>query len=426
MQPSEGVLDQVASLGATSASWLTQQWLGLSVWQYILAFLLIALSLLARSIITMLFERVVFPRLGPARQTVFGQALESLLQPLTAFIGISGLFGAVQVVLLPTETIPETRLITPEFVAQTYQIALSVIVIWAIMRIIDVLGLHFKQRAKEEDLLIDVPVIPLLQRALKILVGVVGGVFVLQNAGYPIAGILGGLGIGGLAVALAAQDTLANVFGSIIIFTDKPFKVGDWVVIGDVEGFVETIGFRSTRIRTWPKALVTVPNKTIADTQITNWTAMPLRRVYFSLRIAYNATADQIQTLVHEINTIIEEHPGVDKGYYLAHFTEFGPDGFEIMIYYFTKSVVWKEHLEVKEEVNLSIMRLVEQMGLSIGKPGRDLYVVQQGVPSPSAPTTPLPVVETDRHNFPLKPAEPGESAHPGDVGAFGEPKGSR
>src|SRR5690606_42111412 len=132
-----------------------------------------------------------------------------------------------------------------------------------------------------------VPIIPLLRKSLKIFIGVVGGLLLVQHVGYPITSLLGGLGIGGLAVALAAQDTLANVFGSVIIFTDKPFKVGDWVKIGDVIGDVESIGFRSTRIRTWPKTLVTIPNKIIANTQVENWSAMPKRRIRFTLPVTY-------------------------------------------------------------------------------------------------------------------------------------------
>lgn len=377
----DGVLETLARTGFDLRSQFAKQWLGLAMWQYIVAFLLIALSLFARRIITVVFERFVAPRLGGQRTQLLGQLLESLVQPATAFIGVSGLYAAVQVVLISPDGLPVDGIVSSAFVTQVYEVASAAIAIWAVMRLIDVFGFHLQQRAKKDELDIDVPVIPLLQKSLKVFVGVIGVVFVLQNAGYPIAGILGGLGIGGLAIALAAQDTLANVFGSIIIFTDKPFKVGDWVIIGDVEGFVETIGFRSTRIRTWPRSLVTVPNKMIADKTITNWSAMPVRRVYFSLRIAYDATADQIEALTKRVYDIIEGHPGVDKDYYLTHFTEFGHDGLEIMIYYFTKSVVWKEHLIVKEEVNLAIMRAVEELGLSIGKPGRDLYVVERRAP---------------------------------------------
>lgn len=379
MQWMDEALETWAAAGFDLRTRFAQQWLGLAVWQYILAFIFVALSFFARRITTVTMERFVLPRLRAPRLSWVRSFLETLLQPLTTFIGLSGLFAAVQVLLISPDGVAEDAFITSAFVTQLYEIAIAVIAVWAVMRLIDVLGTIAKQRAKEDELAIDVPVIPLLQTSLKVFVAIIASVFVLQNAGYPISGILGGLGIGGLAIALGAQDALANIFGSIIIFADKPFRVGDWIVIGDVEGFVETVGFRSTKIRTWPRSLVSVPNKMMADETITNWSAMPVRRVYFNLRIAYDATAAQMEQLTNTIYNIIEEHPGVDKDYYLANFTEFGLDGMEIMIYYFTSSVVWAEHLKVKQEVNLAIMRAVEDMGLSIGKPGRDLYMFDKG-----------------------------------------------
>src|SRR5690606_39156549 len=139
-------------------------------------------------------------------------------------------------------------------------------------------------------------------------------------------------------VAFAAQDKNTNAFGSIIVFTDKPLKGGDWVKTGDVEGVVETIGFHSTRIRTWPPRLVLIPNKTISNSQIENFSAMPIRRITFTLRIAYGARAEQIEALVEGIRRILSEHPGVDQGFHLVNFTEFGEDGLGVYVYYFTKS----------------------------------------------------------------------------------------
>ena len=214
-----------------------------------------------------------------------------------------------------------------------------------------------------------------MQRSLKFFIAIVGGILVVQELGYPIASLLGGLGIGGLAVALAAQDTIANIFGSVIVFTDKPFKVGDWIRIGDIDGFVETIGFRSTRIRTWPKTLVTIPNKMIANSQIENWSAMPVRRITFTLRIAYGATPDQMEALVEGIREILTTHPGVDQGYHLVNFTEFSPEGLGVFVYYFTSSTVWREHMQVRQEVNLEIMRLVASLNLSLGVPERRLHI---------------------------------------------------
>src|SRR5690606_31708524 len=276
-------------------------------------------SLLARRMATKLLQRLILPSLERFGRRIASRLVGALIQPLTALIGLIGVFLAVNVLLIPTR--PEPTLITPTFVRQVFEVAIAVIVIWALMRIVDELGLHFKEQAQKQDLPIEAPVIPLLQKSLKFFVAIVGGILVIQELGYPIASLLGGLGIGGLAVALAAQDTIANVFGSVIVFTDKPFKVGDWIKIGDVEGFVENIGFRSTRIRTWPKSLVTVPNKVIANSQIENWSAMPIRLITFTLRIAYGARPDQIEALVEGIREILVNHPGVDQGFHLVNFT---------------------------------------------------------------------------------------------------------
>lgn len=367
------VLDSLTSLGFDLRTSLSKTWMGIAAWQYLVAFLLVLTSLLARRMATKLLQRLILPSLERFGRRIASRLVGALIQPLTALIGLIGVFLAVNVLLIPTR--PEPTLITPTFVRQVFEVAIAVIVIWALMRIVDELGLHFKEQAQKQDLPIEAPVIPLLQKSLKFFVAIVGGILVIQELGYPIASLLGGLGIGGLAVALAAQDTIANVFGSVIVFTDKPFKVGDWIKIGDVEGFVENIGFRSTRIRTWPKSLVTVPNKVIANSQIENWSAMPIRRITFTLRIAYGARPDQIEALVEGIREILVNHPGVDQGFHLVNFTEFSPEGLGIYVYYFTRSTVWKEHMQVRQEINLAIMRLVDSLGLTLGVPERRVHV---------------------------------------------------
>src|SRR5690606_21761152 len=230
------VLDSLTSLGFDLRTSLSKTWMGIAAWQYLVAFLLVLTSLLARRMATKLLQRLILPSLERFGRRIASRLVGALIQPLTALIGLIGVFLAVNVLLIPTR--PEPTLITPTFVRQVFEVAIAVIVIWALMRIVDELGLHFKEQAQKQDLPIEAPVIPLLQKSLKFFVAIVGGILVIQELGYPIASLLGGLGIGGLAVALAAQDTIANVFGSVIVFTDKPFKVGDWIKIGDVEGFV--------------------------------------------------------------------------------------------------------------------------------------------------------------------------------------------
>ncbi len=372
------VLDFFAHLGFDLRQGLSAQWLGITLWQYLLAFILIILALFARRMATLFLNRFVLPWTSRLGGIYTGRIISALVQPLSALLGLFGIFLAIKVLTFPLDGAPEA-VVSPELVNQSFQVAIAGIVVWALTRLIDVLGLFLRERAEENDLPVDVPVIPLLQKSLKIFVAVVGGLLVIQHMGYPIASLLGGLGIGGLAVALAAQDTLANVFGSIIVFTDKPFKVGDWVEIGDVEGFVESIGFRSTRIRTWAKSLVTLPNKTIANSRIENWSAMPLRRVSYTLCVAYEASSEQVKQLVDKIEQAVTHHPGVDQTFHLVSFKGFGESGLEIMLYYFTRSTAWTEHMRVRQEVNLEIMQLLDELGLSVAVPSRRIYFSPSG-----------------------------------------------
>lgn len=363
-------LDATARAGVGLGEWLGAEWLGVALWQYLLALLMALLAFFARRAAAFVVDRFVLPLIAKAGGVYTGRLIAALIRPLSALIGLAGLYLAARIVLLSEEGAPRS-IVSVAVVDRLFEVAVATIGIWAVFRLIDVATQYVQTQAEEKDLPLDVPVIPLLRKSLKVFAGVVGGIFVIQQMGYPIASLLGGLGIGGLAVALAAQDTLANVFGSVIVFTDKPFKVGDWVKIGDVEGFVEAIGFRSTRIRTWPRSLVTIPNKSIANSQIENWSAMPKRRVRFVLPVSFGATPDQLDALVRGVREILAAHPGVDQEFFLVNFTDFSENGFELLVYYFTISTVWREHLQVREEVNLEIMRLMERLGLSLGMPSR-------------------------------------------------------
>lgn len=368
------MLDVLSSWGLDLRS-LSTQWLGIALWQYLLAFIFVTASLFARRFAMLLLDRFALPHIADDGAGVIKRLAAASVQPITALTVTVGVYLSVRVLLLPHDLEVSPRIVSEEFVTQSFQIAVASIVIWLVTRLVDVLAAVYRERAQHDEVAIDAPIISLLQRALKVFVLIVGGLIVIERMGYPIASLLGGLGIGGLAIALAAQDTLANVFGSVIVFTDKPFKIGDWVRIGETEGFVETIGLRSTKIRTWPKSLVTVPNKIMSSSNIENWSAMPLRRVSFTLYIGYDATPEQVDALVNGIRTIVTEHPGVDQGYHLINLVDFTEHGLGIFIYYFTRSTVWKEHMQVRQEVNLMIMRRVRELGLVLGVPNRRLQL---------------------------------------------------
>ncbi len=180
--------------------------------------------------------------------------------------------------------------------------------------------------------------------------------------------LLAGLGLGGLALALAAQTTLTNIFGSIAIFADKPFRLGDWISIGDIEGTVEDVGFRSTRIRRFDQALVVVPNSLFVSKEIINYSKMIKRRIKFDLRLKYGTKVNQIKDVVAGIKKIIEEDKRFDHSYYIVRFREFGENSLNIYIHCFTKATKLDEFLEVREEFNLKILQLLEDLNVEIAK----------------------------------------------------------
>jgi MscS family membrane protein len=247
-------------------------------------------------------------------------------------------------------------------------------VLWFLFRLVDVGSQYLVRLAGKTDSKLDDQLIPVIRKALKATVGVIGFVWVVQLLGYSVSSLIAGLGIGGLAVALALQDTLANFFGSVFIFLDRPFTVGDWIRVDDVEGIVEDIGFRSTRIRTWPATLVAIPNKNMANATVDNWSKMPKRRVMQTVGVTYETTADQMEQAVEGIRDIVENDEGVDKEFIVVRFTDFGDSSLNILVYYFTTAIPFADHTETKQRINLAIMRLLRGMGLSIAFPTRTLY----------------------------------------------------
>jgi len=201
---------------------------------------------------------------------------------------------------------------------------------------------------------------------------------IAQEWDYDVSGFIAGLGLGGLAVALAAQDAVANVFGGIIIVLDKPFDVGDWILTPSVEGTVEEMSFRSIKVRTFANALVTVPNKVIVNEAVTNWTRMEKRRIFFRLGVTYTTPREKLQNCVNKIRDLLENHPEVHPDLIMVRFEQFADSSLDIFIYFFTKTKVWADFLAIKEEINFKIMEILEEEGVSVAFPSRSIYFENQ------------------------------------------------
>lgn len=354
--------------------------LGIEFIRFLISFVIILGTLFVRK----LFDRYLGKKLRKwAAKTEFKYddlLLDAILPPVSAFILTTGLFFAVIQLGIAREPYDITG-----FASRAFKVALSVIATWMVYRLGDLFSEILRTAFAKTDTELADQFAPLARQSVRILVVVVGAILIIQNLGYSVSSLLAGLGIGGLAVALAAQDTLANFFGTIVMFTDRPFKIGDWVQFKTVDGDVESIGLRTTRIRTWSKSLVVVPNKMLTSEIIENWSAMPKRRVKMTIGVTYDSPPGKVAELVNRIRTLLVEDEGVDQEYMLVNFTGFGPSSLDLFIYYFTKSTVWAEYLDVRERINLKIMKAVESLDLSFAFPSTTIYFGENSNPLPVA-----------------------------------------
>ncbi len=232
---------------------------------------------------------------------------------------------------------------------------------------------------------IDNILIPLFSRALRFIIVAISISVIAQEFGYDINGFVAGLGIGGLAFALAAKDALANMFGGIIIITEKPFTIGDWILTPSVEGTVEDISFRSTKIRTFAQAVVTVPNATLSNEAITNWSKMGKRQITFTLRVTYDTPREKIEKVISEVEELLRSHRDIHQETIFVNVDAYKENGVELFLYFFTKTTDWGKYLKVKEEINLFILDLLEMEQVTLALPTRKLVMEESAYINPIA-----------------------------------------
>ena len=254
----------------------------------------------------------------------------------------------------------------------TLTIALFAWVLYRIIKLFENADELIASRIKSDN---GITLAKLLLSILKTIVLVIAGMNILAAWGINITGFLASLGLVGMAFALAAKDTASNFFGSMVIFTDQPFKVGDWIKTPEVEGTIEHIGIRSTKVRTFARALVSVPNGNIANTAILNWSEMEKRQIKMTLGLTYGTTAAQMRTILKEIRELLHNDDEIHQQTIYVHFTEFQESALGIFCYFFTKTTQWGEFMQVKERINLELMSIVEKNGASFAFPSQSLYI---------------------------------------------------
>ena len=337
---------------------------GNTITHYIVAGLFLIGSFLLRHVVTTIFFAVLKRWASKTETTLDDKLFHALESPVATLISVAGAMAALRVLKLSE--------MGDRVVGYLSTFAFSVVVFWILLRAFNAILDHAHEVAVQRQMGV-APLMPWLKKALLVVFFAVGLLMVAKNLGLDVGAALTTLGIGGLAFALAAQDTIANVFGSVVVATDQPFKVGETVQIGSNTGVVEDIGLRSTRIRTLAKSLLVIPNKTVAGETITNLSRFTGRRIETIVGLTYSTTADQMQQLVEDIRRLLQAEAEIDPTSVAVYFRDFNASSLDIWVLYNAKDGDFHLHMALRQRINLALMRLVEARGLSMAYPTQTL-----------------------------------------------------
>lgn len=340
---------------------------GFSVGHLALSFAILLCGLVFRNLLAALVVRRLV-QWAERSERVDVRLVHALTKPISALLMIIAVYLALLVLPLSDEV--------DAFLGNLFRGLTMLTLVWAAIMMADVLADFLEVRLVSQPGSALSGFAPLVKKSLKIFVLIIGILMTVDNLGYNVTGIIATLGLGTAAVALASQDTIRNAFGAMMIALDRPFRVGDWIQVGDqVDGNVESIGLRSTKVRTFPKTIVSIPNGVLANEYINNWSQMPKRRVRQVVGITYEATGEDMRNLVEDFRKILREDADIQQDFILVNFTDFGDSSLDILVYYFTTSVARLEHMDIRQRINCKIMDAIQKRGLSIAFPTRSLYL---------------------------------------------------
>jgi len=262
------------------------------------------------------------------------------------------------------------------------RVGVVIIITWFLVRAIKQAELNYSKAHAGDHNALDLTTLTALGNLGKISIIITGVLVGLQSMGYSISGVLAFGGIGGIAIGFAAKDMLANLFGSLIIFLDRPFKIGDWIRSPDreIEGTVESIGWRMTVIRTFDRRPLYVPNSVFSTITLENPSRMTNRRIYETIGIRYDDFS-AMPAITREVREMLQQHPDIDTGRTLmVNFTRYGDSALDFFVYTFTKTVVWEEFHGVKQDVLLKIGEIIARHGAEIAFPTSTVHLQMDAV----------------------------------------------
>lgn len=341
--------------------------LELSLWQMIAVPAVVVVAYLASRMLSAVTTRVAL-RLSKLTTAKWDDILvERMASPARLFF--TGVFGIVLFPLLDTHSTVLATLVT------LMRMLMLVAGFWGLLRAVDIGYSSLRSSPWAAHRPAALPVFGLLSRVLKIAIFVLAVVTVLQQLGYPVAGILAGLGVGGLAVALAAQKTLENLLGSVMISIDQPLRVGDVVTVDGTTGTVEQIGLRSTQIRTFARTIVTIPNGKLADSKIENLAPRERIQLTFTVGLTYATTKAQLVAVIGDLKSLLAEHTHTYKDGCFVHMRELGESAIVLELNTWFELPEGVDFRDVRQAVLLDTLAIIEKHGAALAYPTRTILL---------------------------------------------------
>jgi len=345
------------------SQWLNDTLLWIPNWKWVALGIALCAGLLIQSLLVQIFvrlkksERIRAHVRGFIRYSLDTPIHKPLAWIVTSLLWLSFLDGLE---------------LTPKFERNVEALAKLILAFSAIRLaycIAEAFGQRFKDIVSKSDSTLDDSLVPFATKTLKVLVVVFGVLIAVQNFGVNVMSLLAGLGLGGLALALAAQDTAANLFGSITIIFDKPFQMGDWIKVGDTEGIVEEVGFRSTRVRTFYKSVVTIPNSVMAKEKIDNLGLRSARRLRHTLGITYDTPVEKIHQFIDKIHSVVSKHPQVKSDEVVVRMNGLGDSAIQILLNCYVYVTLEKSEADIQEDILFAVITVAQELGVEFAYP---------------------------------------------------------
>ncbi|MCA9471387.1 MAG: mechanosensitive ion channel family protein [Nitrospirales bacterium] len=346
--------------------------LGTSVGEILTAIGIFYVFLMLRHLCSRLVMKIAWKLTQRTETAIDDQLLEAVKKPLEFMFVVIGLYVASQTVHVSEAVEVVFSRIIRSLIAFT--------IFWGLYRAIYPLSLILDQAIGFfDDSSMHETMQEFFVKFSKFIIVCLGVAAIIQEWGFNVVALLGSLGLVGMAVALGAQDFIKNMFAGLTIFLDRMFEKGNWIQTPDIDGTVEHIGFRATKVRRFDKALVTIPNSKLANEALINFSRMTQRRIYWKIGVEYRTTREQLQDIIHDISEYVHSNPlfetDPEKTKTFVFLDSFGASSIDIMLYCFTKTTKWGEWLAVKEELAYKIKAIVEGHGTGFAFPSTSVYV---------------------------------------------------